>query len=108
MNITDNVFFIPNINELIEEIPKNSIVSRTIFNNDTIKVVLFAFDKEQELSQHTAEIPVIIHIFSGKVQISINDQTQTTETGGWAYLPAKTPHSILAISSTQMLLYLLK
>ena len=39
------------------QIPADGILSRTLYNDDRLKVVLFAFAEGQELSAHTAPMP---------------------------------------------------
>ena len=108
MENSNTYFFVPTIGELIQEIHPNTIISRTIFDNDSVKVVLFAFDAGQELSEHTASIPAVIHILTGEVELSIQQETYNAAAGSWVYLMANTSHSIYAKSATRMLLYLLK
>lgn len=42
------------------EIPDEGTLSRTIHRDDHVKVVLFAFDADQELSEHQAGRPALI------------------------------------------------
>jgi len=97
-----------NLLDQMSEIPHNSTLSRTIFNDDKIKVVLFGFSPEQELSEHTASMPAIIHILSGESTITIDNDMISAQPGTWIHLPANCPHSIYAITKTIMLLTLIK
>lgn len=40
------------------EIPQDGILSRTLYQDEHVKAVLFDFDKGQDLSEHTASIGV--------------------------------------------------
>lgn len=53
----ENYTYLADLQEQIGEIPPDSIVSRTLFSNDQVKVVLFGFAVVQELSEHTASMP---------------------------------------------------
>lgn len=44
------------------QVPSAGILSRTLFSEGGSKTVLFAFDTGQELSEHTAARPAIVHI----------------------------------------------
>lgn len=97
-----------NLFEQIEEIPIDSTISRTIFNDNQIKVVLFGFYPGQELSEHTASMPAIIHILAGESTITLKDDTISAQQGTWIQLPANYPHSIVAKTKSIMLLTLQK
>ncbi|MBI5082492.1 MAG: cupin, partial [Chloroflexi bacterium] len=51
-----------NLPSQLPTVESDSIVSRTIYNDDQVKAVLFTFAAGQELSEHTASMPAIIHI----------------------------------------------
>jgi len=90
------------------EVPANGIISRTLHNDDTLKVVLFGFDAGQELSEHTASVPATIHVLSGSGTVTIGDTVTEAEPGFWAWMPAHMPHAIVAREKTVMLLYMVK
>lgn len=90
------------------KIQEKSTVSKTIYNDDNLKVVLFGFASGQELSEHTAAVPAVIHILSGEAEIVVGDSITSAIANTFIYLPAKAPHSILAKSPTRMLLSLIK
>jgi hypothetical protein len=46
---------------LIEEIPPESIVSRTVYRDKTVKAVLFGFAAGEGLSEHTAAQAAILY-----------------------------------------------
>lgn len=107
MNSHDYVYF-SNLSETITDIPADSIVSKTILSNDKVKIVLFGFETGQELSEHTASMPAILHILSGKANLTLGEDSFGTETGAWVYMPPNLPHSIQAKEPVMMLLTLLK
>lgn len=39
--------------------PEDGILTRTLFNNDNVKAVIFGFGQGEELSEHTASMPAI-------------------------------------------------
>ena len=51
------------ISDLAKEVqpPDKGILSRTLFNDDRLKVVLFGFAQAEELSEHTASMPAVLH-----------------------------------------------
>ena len=98
------------INDLIKElaIPKDGILSRILLKNSQVNVTLFGFDAGQDLSEHTAASPAIIQILKGEAALIIAGEAQVGGPGTWIYMPARTPHSLLAKTPVVMLLILLK
>jgi quercetin dioxygenase-like cupin family protein len=100
--------FAANLNEQLPEIPPDSIVSRTLFSDDQVKAVLFGFAAGQELSEHTAGTPAIIHILQGQAVLTLGGQSQPAGPGTWVHLPARWPHALVAQTPVVMLLLLLR
>lgn len=100
--------FIPNLSEQIPEIPPDSIISRTIYQDDQVKVIVFGFATGQELSEHTASKPAILHIVSGNARLTLGGDSMAASPGTWAHMPAQMPHSVVAETPVIMLLYLLQ
>jgi quercetin dioxygenase-like cupin family protein len=100
--------FIDSLTDQIIEIQKESIVSRTLFREDHLKVVLFGFAAGQELSEHTASMPAAIQILSGRCRLTLGEDVKQAEPGTWVHMPANLPHSLLAETDVIMLLMLLK
>lgn len=103
-----NHTYIPNIIQELPTIPPDSIVSRTIHNNEHIKITLFGFAPGQELSEHTATVPAILEVIKGEAMITIGDERCAAQAGTLIYLPARLEHSLIAESEVAMLLYILK
>lgn len=95
------------IHEMVSVQPE-SITSRPIFRDDHIKVVLFAFDTGQELSEHTASTAATIHIIDGDAVIMLGEDRHEVSSGTWLHMPPNLNHSVLAVTPLKMLLYLLK
>jgi quercetin dioxygenase-like cupin family protein len=70
--------------------------------------VLFAFAPGQELSEHMASMPAIIHILQGEAVLVLNGDVVDARPGTWIYMPAQLRHSVLAKTQVVMLLELLK
>jgi quercetin dioxygenase-like cupin family protein len=46
--------------------PDKGILSRTLFNDDCLKAVLLGFAQGEELSEHTASMPAVLHFLQGR------------------------------------------
>jgi len=107
MSATPSYTLNENINQSIQEIPLDSIVSRTIYRDDQLKAIVFAFAPGQELSEHTASVPAIIQILEGDCQVKLGSDEFEAHAGFWARMPAKLPHSLLARTTVKMLLLMM-
>lgn len=99
--------YFPEIAKSIETIPTDSIVSRTIFKDEQMKSIVFAFAPGQELSEHTASVPAIIHILEGDCELTLGGDRFDAAAGAWARMPANMPHSIVARTPVKMLLLMI-
>lgn len=89
------------------EIADDSTVSRTVLKADGARLVLFAFDTGQELTEHTAAVPVLIQALDGHVEITADGRTVDLRPGGVIHLGPKLPHAVLAKEPTRLLLTML-
>jgi quercetin dioxygenase-like cupin family protein len=99
--------YFPDLNAELNDIPADSIVSRTLHSDARLKVILFGFAAGQELSEHTAARPAILHFLRGVATVTLGDETFTAKAGSFATMPARLPHSIVAQTEVVMLLLLL-
>ena len=104
----DEYTYISNLDAQIPEIHSDSIISRTFYQDKQFKSILFGFAVGQELSEHTASVPAIIHILSGEARLTLGSDTYDASTGSWARMPAGLPHSVYAKTPVKMLLLMLK
>ena len=88
--------------------PEKGILSRTLFNDDRLKAVIFGFAQGEELSEHTASMPAILHFLKGEAKLTLGDDTLDTKPGTWVHMPTGQRHSIQAKTQVVMLLLLLK
>ena len=103
----ENYLFAENVAELVPEIPPDSIVSRTFYEADRLKAILFGFAPGQELSEHTSARPAILHFLAGEADLTLGEDSMSVQTGSWATMQPHLPHSIVAKTEVIMLLYLL-
>jgi len=89
-------------------IPPDGILSHTVFSDEQVKVVWFGFGAGQELSEHTASSPAILHFLSGTAELQLGGEARTAPAGTWVHMPAKLPHSVRAKTPVEMVLILLK
>jgi quercetin dioxygenase-like cupin family protein len=86
----------------------DSIVSKTILDKPAGTVTLFAFDKGQKLSEHTAPYDAIIQVLDGVGQIIIDGDTNDVCAGEIIIMPADVPHAVVAEEKFKMLLIMVR
>ena len=86
----------------------DAVVSREIIKKDTGTVTLFAFDKGQGLSEHTAPFDALVYILDGEAKIFISGKSHLVKEGEMIIMPANKPHSLKALKKFKMLLVMVK
>src|SRR5512145_3312169 len=81
-----------------------SVVSRQITKAEAGNVTLFAFDKDQELSEHTAPFDALVHLLEGEAEIKISGKPFYLKSGDAIVMPADEPHAVKASQRFKMLL----
>ncbi len=87
---------------------EGAIVSKEIIKNDKGTITLFAFDKGQGLSEHTAPFNALVYIFAGKAEIIIEGKTHQLQAGEVIIMPANKPHALKAVERFKMILVMIK
>lgn len=90
------------------EPPVDGTLSRTIHQDERLKAVLFHFSAGQELSEHTASTPAVMHFLEGDADVTLGGDVAVASAGTWIHMQAQLPHSIRAKTHVVMLLLLMK
>lgn len=85
-------------------VPADGTLSRTLYQDEQVRLVGFAFAQGQELTDHTSALAVTIQVVSGRLHLRMGDQQTDLAPGGWVHLPARLTHAVLALEPTVMLL----
>jgi quercetin dioxygenase-like cupin family protein len=84
------------------------IVSKRVIQKEKGNVTLFAFDKGQKLSEHSAPFDAMVQILEGKAEILINRVPFEVTAGQAIIMPANIPHAVNAMEKFKMLLTMVK
>ncbi len=87
---------------------EGAVVSRTLINQKTGTVTLFAFDAGQELSEHTAPYDALVQVLDGKTEILIAGQSYQLQVGDAIIMPANDPHAVKAVTKFKMMLTMIR
>jgi quercetin dioxygenase-like cupin family protein len=90
------------------EYQEGRVVSRTFAQNRVISLTLFAFDKGEGLSTHTAVGDAFVQVLDGEAQITIGGKEVLVRPGEVLVMPANIPHSLHAAKRFKMLLVVVK
>ena len=85
-----------------------AVVSRTLVQASVGTVTVFAFDKGQGLSTHSAPFDALVQILDGSAEITIGEKTVSVSTGESLLMPADIPHGLNAIERFKMLLTMIR
>jgi quercetin dioxygenase-like cupin family protein len=85
-----------------------AVVSREIINKNTGTVTLFAFDKGQGLSEHTAPFDALVYILDGEADITISGKPLRLKEGEMVIMPANQPHALKAGGRFKMILTMIR
>jgi quercetin dioxygenase-like cupin family protein len=107
MNNGNLVGTVYSLDKLIEY-QKGSVVSRTLIDKPSGTVTLFAFDKGQGLSEHTAPFDALVEVVDGEVEISLSGKPSRVKQGEMLIMPANKPHALKAVTSFKMILTMIK
>ena len=88
------------------EIPKNGTLSRVVFNADGLRVVLFAFDTGEQLTDHAATVPAVVQVIKGRLEMTLGDQMVEIDPSSWVHMDAHLIHALVALEPSVVILTL--
>jgi quercetin dioxygenase-like cupin family protein len=90
------------------EYAENSIVSKTILDKPAGTITLFAFDRGQKLSEHTAPFDAVVQIVDGAARLTIGGEGVNVSAGQIIIMPGNVPHAVAADEKFKMLLTMIR
>lgn len=100
-NVNNSEVF--NLAEVMTYLP-GQIVSKTLSQNSSHSITLFAFDKGEEISTHESDGDAMILVLDGTGKITIDGEEFLVNAGETIVMPAKKPHSVYAYEKFKMML----
>ena len=89
------------------EVQTEATVSRTVLKAEGTRVVLFAFDAGQVLTEHTAAMPVLLQVLEGHLRITADGRTVDLRPGGLVHLGTRLPHAVEAVLPSKLALVMI-
>jgi quercetin dioxygenase-like cupin family protein len=90
--------------EVLRQVAEGGIVSKVVVENEHHKIVHFTFAPGQELSEHTASVPAVIHVLDGEGTVRLGDDDHEARRGMVYYMPAGLRHAVQARGELTFLL----
>lgn len=87
---------------------EKAIVSKHVLRKGNGNISLFAFDKGEGLSEHTAPFDAVVTIVDGKAEVIIDGQSTELDAGETIVMPANIPHALKAVERFKMVLTMIK
>lgn len=86
----------------------DSIVSKVLMKSSGGNVTLFAFDKGQQLSEHTAPFDALVVVLDGEGTVTIGGVSHVLKDGDSIVMPANVPHAVNAHERFKMMLVMIR
>jgi len=81
------------------------VVSKTLTQTSNVSITLFAFDKGEEISTHSAPGDALVYVTEGQVTITIGDnEPVNVKQGEMILMPANIAHGLEATEKFKMML----
>lgn len=77
-------------------ISQDATTSRTVVNTDALRLVLFAMDAGQELTEHASSRAVVVQQLEGTLAFTVAGRTETLQAGDVVYLAPGDRHALVA------------
>jgi quercetin dioxygenase-like cupin family protein len=86
----------------------NSIVSKQIIKTPNGNITLFAFDKDESLTEHTSPFEAVVYMVDGEMEIKIGGTPYNVKAGEILVMPPNIPHGLKAALKSKILLTMIK
>ena len=90
------------------DVQPGAVVSREVIGKPQGTVSIFAFDKGEGLSEHTAPFDALVHALEGTVRITIGGVEHDVSEGQMIIMPAGIPHALSALTPFKMMLVMVR
>ena len=70
------------------------IVSKTLAQNKSVSITVFAFSKGEEISTHESEGDALVNVIEGKGKFTVDGKEYILNAGESIVMPARKPHAV--------------
>ena len=83
---------------------EGQIVSRTLVQNQSVSLTLFAFAAGEEISTHSSHGDAMVQVLDGGAELTIGGEKYQLLAGETIVMPAEVPHAVFAPERMKFLL----
>lgn len=89
---------------LLEALPvsDSSVTSRVVVNNPLLRVVVFAFDTGETLTEHSSPRAVVVQVLDGRIDYTLGEETSTMVPGDLVYMEPGIKHALVALEPSHL------
>jgi quercetin dioxygenase-like cupin family protein len=87
-------------------IQPGAIVSKVIHRDGQLNVTVFGLGAGEELTEHQASSTAIVQVLAGRLRFTADGEELDAGPGFWLQMAPGTPHALVAVEPTLMLLTL--
>lgn len=84
------------------------VVSKPLLQTESCKVIVFAMDAGQAISEHHAPYVATVHVLDGKLDFTVAGQRHVLAAGDWLLIPFDRKHDLTAVEPTRFLLTVMR
>jgi len=102
-----NYTYVP---DLLKEarIPEAGCLSRTLHNDDEVRILIYGFAIGEELADHFSPTAAVLHFLQGEAEVTINGDQMSAKPGTLIHMSPNLSHGIIARTPLIMVQTLLK
>ena len=89
-------------------VQEGAVVSKVLHRDEDLDVTVFGFDAGEGLTEHRASRPAIVQVLAGRMRFTADGEELDAAPGFWLHMTAGTPHALVALEPSLMLLTLLR
>ena len=90
------------------EVPANGTLSRVVHQDNRVRVVVFAFDAGQELTEHRSASAALVQVLEGRISFQTDGTDHDMRRGSWLTMEPGETHALQAVEPSIMVLTLLR
>lgn len=87
-------------------IQPGAVVSKVVHRDENLNVTVFGLDAGEELTEHKAARAAVVQVLAGRLRFNVDGEELDAGPGFWLHMSPGSPHALVAIEPTVMLLTL--
>lgn len=85
----------------------SSTTSRVVVDNPAVRVVVFAFDEGELLTEHSSPRAVVVQLLDGAIRFTVGEEEHAMEPGDVIYLAPGEKHALVADAPSHLSLVMI-